>query len=133
MQLEECKAAGGESELNRFVMLAASMGGASCTPRPIAPGRKDPNPWPWEGNWDLLGKQSGHWGISVAERSPGRGGCSPHFCFAPLGAWGAQGWDRAGFAPGWGRCICVGSTPAWGFKLLPGGVKHLRAVWPGGA
>lgn len=40
---------------------------------------------------------------------------------------GAEHWEgrlQPGFlqwdARGWGRCICVGSTPAWGLKPLPG-------------
>jgi len=122
MQWEECKAAGGESGLDRFVSLkplcAAGMGLIAA---PHFPGKEGAHPWHWEGSWEILGRESRRWGTSVMEQRLQVGFL--------LGAWDARGCSS--FTPGRGRCICVGSAPALGFKPLPGagGLKHLRARW----
>ena len=138
MQLEECKAAGGESGLDCFVSLkplhlrAAGTAGDTCILRPAAPGRKEPI--------HGAGKGTGaYW-----ERNQGTGG--PRWWSRVLGG-KAAAWISAlphgeggmlGAVPGPASPRDGVDASAWaqpqrgGFRLSRGGLKHLRAGCPGG-
>lgn len=136
MQLEECKAAGGESELNRFVLLVANMGGASCTPRPIAPGRQEPIHGTGKGTgiyWESSqGTGGSQWQSgALAGEAAAQISALPHSECGVLRAGTGLALPPAGVdASAWAQ------PQRGGLKLSRvgggGGLKHLRAGCPGG-
>lgn len=143
MQLEECKAAGGESELDPLCLDETSVP-ACCGYRGIAapccPGEEGALQWHWEGNWDLLGRELGFTGKGFRaledlgdEVEPWKGRLQPGFLLCPSWSMGCSGLCRAGFAPGMGSMHLRGLNPSVGVYTSPGGggggLKHLRAGW----